>query len=78
VNSFRFESPAVLLLLLPVFGIGIYVMRRRSASVLYSSVALLKALPVTFRQRLRRLLPWLQLLGLILLTLALARPQLGA
>ena len=77
MSSFRFESPAMLLLLLPVFGVSIYVMRRRNASVLYSSVAILKTLPATFRQRLRRFLPWLQLLGLTLLTLALARPQSG-
>ncbi len=77
MSSLRFESPVILLLLIPVIGISIYAMRRRRASVTYSSVALLKTLPVTLRQRLRRLLPWLRLLGLILLTIALARPQSG-
>lgn len=77
MNAFRFESPAALLLLIPVIGIGVLTLLRRRHTILYSSASLLKHLPVTFRQRLRRLLPWLQLLGLILVTVALARPQLG-
>ncbi len=77
MTTFRFESPLLLLLLIPVTAIGLYVTLRRKPTVTYSSVALLKALPVTFRQRLRSMLPWLQLLGLVLMTVALARPQFG-
>ena len=77
MTSFRFESPLALLLLIPVVLIGVTISLRRRHSVLYSSISLLKTLPVTLRQRIRRMLPGLQLLGLILITLALARPQFG-
>jgi Ca-activated chloride channel family protein len=77
MTNFRFESPLVLLLLIPVVAIAIITVFRRQQTVLYSSVTFLKNLPVTPRQRLRRLLPWLRIAGLILLVVALARPQLG-
>jgi Ca-activated chloride channel family protein len=50
---------------------------RRRATVLYSSVALLRGAPVTLAQRARRLLPWLRFAALALVTLGLARPQQG-
>jgi Ca-activated chloride channel family protein len=64
-----------LLVLLAAFGW--WNSRRRSAAVVYSSVELLKKLPVTTAQRMRRMLPLLGLIGLALLIVALARPQLG-
>jgi Ca-activated chloride channel family protein len=51
--------------------------RRRRATVLYSSVALLRGAPVTLAQRARRLLPWLRFAALALVTVGLARPQQG-
>jgi len=66
-----------LLLLIPVLAIGIYLALKRRHAVQYSSVKLLRDLPVTMAQRVRRLLPWINLLGLVLITVALARPQLG-
>lgn len=77
MNAFRFESPAALLLLIPAVIVIVLRWRRRKPAVLYSSTALLKDLPVTFRQRIRRLLPWLYSAGILLITIAVARPQLG-
>jgi Ca-activated chloride channel homolog len=75
--GFRFHDPLWLVLLAPLAAIGWWIHRRRAAAVVYSSVELLKSLPVTTAQRLRRLLPALGLLGLALLIVALARPQCG-
>jgi Ca-activated chloride channel homolog len=78
VNSFRFQDPIWLLLLIPVVGFGLLAMRReRRSAVLYSNVELLKVLPVTFAQRSKRLLSWLKIGGMTLIVLALARPQSG-
>lgn len=77
MSTFRFQSPLVLLLLIPVIVVTVISLYRRRPAVLYSSTELLRELPVTFAQRLRRLLPWFRLLGLIVMTFALARPQLG-
>lgn len=51
--------------------------RVRRSTVLYSSVAELKRLPRTFAQRVRRALPAVEALGLVLLAVAIARPQSG-
>ncbi|MBN2578059.1 MAG: VWA domain-containing protein [Pirellulales bacterium] len=77
--GFRFLHPWWLLLLVPIVAAGIWLMlhRRRSAAVLYSSTALLQDLPITLAQQIKRFLPWLFLVGLMLLTVALARPQRG-
>ncbi len=50
---------------------------RRPHAVLYSSAALLRGLPITLAMRVKRLLPWMQAAGLLLVVLALARPQRG-
>lgn len=50
---------------------------RRRQAVLYSSVADLKLLPRTLAQRVRSLLPLLEIAGLALLAVAMARPQSG-
>lgn len=69
----------MLLSLLPmVFGLVAFRLHvGDKSSVLFSSIATFKPLPVTWMQRVRRTLPWLYGLGLILLTIALARPQSG-
>lgn len=73
----RFHDPLWLVLLVPLAALGWWSARRRSAAVVYSSVELLKALPTTTAQRLRRWLPLLGGFGLALLIVALARPQQG-
>ena len=78
MNFFRFYT-SIWLLLLPIV-ISLVVLRRRTrfaATLLFSSVATFKSLPVTLMQRIRRTLPWCNGLGLIMLTIALARPQAG-
>jgi Ca-activated chloride channel family protein len=76
--GFRFQDPWWLLLLLPLAAAGAAMFwRRPQAVVLYSSVAMLRRLPVTWAQRGKRFLPWLFLAGMAALVLALARPQHG-
>ncbi len=76
--GFRFQDPLWLLLLIPLAVAGLWMLRRRRrAAVLYSSVELLKNLPVTSAQQIKRLLPWMFLAGLGLLVVAMARPQHG-
>lgn len=79
---FRFASPWLLLLLLVPLGVIIYSIRNRSqntASTLqYSDLRLTTHLTPSVRQRLRFILPILRIAALILLIVALARPQSGS
>jgi Ca-activated chloride channel family protein len=78
MNGFRFQDPWWLLLLVPIIAAGVAVLwKRPTAAVLFSNVAMLRQLPVTWAQRVKRFLPWLFLLGLVALAVALARPQHG-
>ncbi|MDG1896097.1 MAG: VWA domain-containing protein [Fuerstiella sp.] len=77
MNVFRFGSPWALLLLIPLVAVLLLRRRREQPAALYSSVELLKSLPVTSAQRIRGILPSLKLIGLILVIAALARPQTG-
>ena len=77
MNVFRFGSPWAWLLLIPFLAVVLLRRRREQPAALYSSVELLKLLPITFAQRVRRLLPGLKVVGLILVIAALARPQMG-
>jgi len=78
VTGFRFQDPLWMLLLVPLVALGLLAIRRqRRVAVLYSDVSLLSGLPVTMALRTKRLLPWVRLLGLALVVLALARPQHG-
>ena len=77
MSVFRFGSPWAWLLLIPFFAVVLLSRRREQPAALYSSVELLKSLPITFAQRVRRVLPGLKVIGLILVIAALARPQLG-
>ena len=77
-NAFRFQNPGWLLLLLAIVGAW-WLARKlnRRSTLLYSSVSDVRDLPVTLRQRCKRVLPWLRWLALALVVIALARPQLG-
>ncbi|MFO0949306.1 MAG: VWA domain-containing protein [Planctomycetota bacterium] len=78
MNLFRFHDPLWFLLLLPATAAAVWAMRRRrSGTVLYSSVAFFRDLPPTMAQHLKPMLPWVRWAGLCLLILALARPQEG-
>lgn len=76
--GWRLQNPSWLLLCIPVCVAVYWTVRAgRPAAVLYSSVQLLKGLPVTWALRVKRLLPWVRMAGLLLIVLALARPQRG-
>ncbi|MCB0210022.1 MAG: VWA domain-containing protein [Anaerolineae bacterium] len=79
---FRFASPWLLLLLLIPLGIVIQRIRSRSqltvSTLQYSDLRLTTHLAPSIRQRLRFILPVLRLIALILLIVAVARPQSGS
>jgi Ca-activated chloride channel family protein len=76
--GFRFQNPLWLFLLVALFGLALLALRRqRSVAILYSDVGLLRSLPKTLALRAKRLVPWLRVLGLALVIVALARPQRG-
>lgn len=78
MNALRFDSPLWFAALPLVLAAFLYARRAQAGTaVVFSSLADLKHLPVTFAQRLKRLLPWLHALALLLVVAALARPQLG-
>lgn len=78
MTGFRFQDPVWCLLLVPLFlAVLLAVRRQRRCAVLYSSVQVLKTLPVTWALVVKRVLPWIRFLGLALVILALARPQQG-
>ncbi len=74
----RFESPWMLLLLALV-ALALFLGRRRRsrASLRFSSTALIREAGVSLRQRLMGLPVVLRVLAMLLLALALARPQMG-
>lgn len=75
--DWRLQNPLWLTLALVVLAVVWWTERRRRHAVLYSSVELLRGLPVTLALRIKRLLPWLRTAGLLLVVVALARPQHG-
>jgi Ca-activated chloride channel family protein len=79
--TLRFASPWLLLLLAvpPVLLSLPYLIKRwfKPAALRYSDTSRLDDLPVSARQTLRPLLPLLRLAGMLLVILALARPQSG-
>ncbi|NQT16945.1 MAG: VWA domain-containing protein, partial [Planctomycetes bacterium] len=78
MTGFRFQDPLWILLLAPLAVLGVLaILRQRRVAVLYSDVSILGTLPVTMALRAKRLLPWVRLLGLALVIVALARPQRG-
>jgi len=78
VRGFQFQDPLWILLLVPLLVLGLLAVRRqRRAAVLYSDISILESLPRTTALRVKRLLPWVRLLGLALVITALGRPQHG-
>ncbi len=78
MTAFRFHNPwwlwALVLLVPLVFRL---LLRRRRSAVLYSSLTVFGPIAPTWRARLRPLVPWLRMVGLACLVVALARPQEG-
>ena len=78
LHGWRLADPLWLgVLLVAAAALALAARRRRRATLLYSSVALLRGAPVTLAQRARRLLPWLRFAALAFVTVGLARPQQG-
>lgn len=78
MSDFRFADPLWFLAAIPVLLALLFEHRRESRrAVVFSSLVDLKGLPVTLAQRVKRLLPALRALALLLLIAALARPQHG-
>ena len=78
MNGFRLFSPHWLFLLpVVIWAVHRAWQPRVRAAALYSNVADLKKLPVTLAQKLKRCIPFVIGLGLSLLVVALARPQMG-
>lgn len=75
LSQIRFESAWFLALFVPLFFVFMWRRRHPRHTVVYSSLDLMSGLPRTFRQRLQRSLPWIQLLAASLMIVAVARPQ---
>ena len=74
----RFQDPLWLLLLVPLLALAFWaIRRRRRAAILYSDAGIPASLPVTIALRVKRVLPWMGMSGMVLLIAALARPQHG-
>jgi len=78
MEGFRFNAP-LWFVLAPLVALVLWHVCHpsRRPTAVFSSIAVLKGLPVTFAQRVRRLLPFVCGAGLLLLVAALARPQSG-
>jgi Ca-activated chloride channel family protein len=75
---FHFHSPYYFLLLIPLVYLVIQIkFRRKKTGILFSNVALLRQVPVTFVQRFARYVPYLLYFSIVLCIIALARPQYG-
>ncbi|MCA9119296.1 MAG: VWA domain-containing protein [Planctomycetaceae bacterium] len=78
MSELRLAEPMWLLMTVPLVVVTLLSLRgERRGAVVYSSVRLLETLPITFAQRLKRLLPALRCAGMLLMIIALARPQHG-
>lgn len=78
MDTFRFQDPLWLLLLIPLAAIVWLKLRRRTRStVLYSETDLPSSLPTTTALRIKRVLRWLPIAALALCCIAIARPQFG-
>lgn len=78
MNAIRFANPWWFLALALLLPLIVRVLRRRQLSaVTFSSVTTLAGIRPSWRTRLRPLVPWLRIAGLVCLVVALARPQRG-
>ncbi len=74
---FELAHPEILLLALPVIAAALMLRRRRvdTAALRHPHLALLADTGIGLRERLCLVLPWLRLVALLLLVIALARPR---
>ncbi len=75
---FRFASPWFFLLLIPAWGFLIYTLKKEKTNTIHvSSLEGLSTVPTSVGARFSGLLPWLKVLAVSCMILALARPQSG-
>ncbi|WP_022668143.1 vWA domain-containing protein [Desulfospira joergensenii] len=75
---FRFASPYFLFLLVPVLGTGLArMMKKQTRPMRVAGLAGLGEIPKSLAARASGIMPWLKVLALGLMILALARPQSG-
>lgn len=75
---FEFASPWWLLLIVPAIALFIWRRSRRSGSLRYSNIDLVKGSKVSGRVAIFSALAWLEMIGLVLFAIAAARPRSGA
>ncbi|RLB88196.1 MAG: magnesium chelatase, partial [Deltaproteobacteria bacterium] len=75
---FRFASPWFFLLLIPAWGFLIYTLKKEKTNTIHvSGLDGLSTVPTSVGARISGLLPWLKVLAVSCMILALARPQSG-
>lgn len=78
MNAFRFENPLAFLALFLLAPIIMRLMNRREQeAVTFSSLSLLSDIAPSWRERVRPFAPWLRIIGLVCIIVAIARPQQG-
>jgi len=75
---FRFATPWFFLLLIPVWGLLVYTLKKRQANAIQvSSLEGLEGIPITLAARIASLMPLVKATAISLMIVALARPQSG-
>ncbi len=80
MTNITFANPGyfwLLLALIPLIGFYIWREKKSVGAIRYSELKLLQSLPKQWSVQFRHVLPVLQVVGVVLLTVALARPQEG-
>ena len=79
MTSFEFENPAVFLLLIPLLPLLAWRLYKRptAPALLFPTIVHVRRTGKTLRQRLLRLLPLMQIVAVVLLVTAAARPRKG-
>jgi Ca-activated chloride channel family protein len=78
IMFWELRDPLWLLLIPLLIGNTLWLaLRKPQHAVLYSSRELVRHLPITLAQRVKGLLPWVTMIGLALIVIALARPRFG-
>lgn len=73
--SFAHPQYFILLLILPVLYYFSFIKKKNENTFQVSSIENLKFTPITWRIKFQKLLPWLRILSVLFIIIALARPQ---
>ena len=77
-GQFEFTSPWWLFLIIPAILLFLWRRYRRGGSLRYSNISLVSGSSVSMRAQFRSALSWVEMVGLIFLALAAARPRSGS